>query len=92
MDLLTRQDHRKLGLARRTDDAEHAERSAQRDREEEFDATQRDGHACAGPLPHLNHVEEVRAEFLLRDQIGRLREMLGQLPYGANVRLLRPDR
>jgi len=57
---------------------------------EELDPTQGDGAGDAGPAAHIGAVEEVQPELLLRDQVGRLRVVVGQFTDRAGIGLLGP--
>jgi hypothetical protein len=57
-------------------------------RVEELDAAVGDGQRCGGKLSLVLEVEEVVADLLFGEAVGRCAEVVGELPDGAKVSLL----
>jgi hypothetical protein len=60
--------------------------------EEELDGAQGDGCSRARPLFDIDDVKEVVSEFLLRDEVRGLVEVISELTDGADIALLGADR
>jgi len=88
VDLLSAQDHGETFLLLGSDDVEDAPCTLEGLFVEELDAAQGDGDRSASELLDVDEVEEVLAEFLLGDRIGRLSVVASQLADGAEVGLL----
>ena len=86
--LFQAQDHRKLHLAWRSNQAEGGPVALEGVFEEELDATQRDGIGAARVFFDILDREEVLSGFLLSDQIGGFMMVLSQLAHGPEVHFL----
>src|SRR3989442_14477347 len=75
------QNHWQFLLARRSDQTERGELSAQRVFEEELDPAQRNGAPAPRPLLNILDVEEILPQFFLGDQVGGFLVVLGELAH-----------
>lgn len=77
-------------LALGADEVEQVPLLRERLFEEELDAAQGDGEAGTGVVFYVCEVEEVGAQILFGEKVGRLVEVGGECPDGMQVRLLGP--
>ncbi len=86
--LVATQDDRELLLPDGPHQAQQLPLAAQAALVEELDAAQRDGETGPGEVLDIGEVEEVLAEIVLGEPIGRRVEVSGELPDGVGVGLL----
>ena len=86
---LATQDDGQLLLPGRSHELEELPLPAQRALVEELDPAQRDGETRGGEVLNVREVEEVLAELVFPEPVGRSVEVGGELVDGANVGLLR---
>jgi hypothetical protein len=86
--LVATQDLRQLSFSRRPDEVEDLPLAAQRALGEELDATQGDGEAGPREVLDLREVEEILAQVVLLELVGRTTEMDGELADRADVGFL----